>query len=113
MQKRLTSVTARKWQGYNRWRSKNRELDQQRRLEKMAERKESYVDGYTVPKVSIPRVKAYATVIIRMRDGSRSQFSIHELPHGLSVSPTLAGQKVTAVLANYQSIVLDLPVQLS
>jgi hypothetical protein len=101
MQKSLTSPTARKWQSYNRWRSKNRKLDQQRRLEKIAARKDVYVEGYTVPKISIPRTSAYATIIIRMRDGTRSQFSIHELPHGLSVSPTLAGQKVAAVLANY------------
>ncbi len=102
MQKLLTSPNARKWQSYNRWRSKNRKLDQQRRLEKIQERKGAYVDGYTVPKVSVPRVPAYATVIIRMRDGTRSQFSIHELPHGLSVSPTLAGQKVFTILSNYQ-----------
>jgi len=41
-------------------------------------------------------------VSIRCRDGERVSLLIHELPHGLSVSPTLAGRKVAAVLANYR-----------
>jgi len=36
-----------------------------------------------------------------LEDGERVSFSSHRLPWGLSVSPTLAGKKVAAVLANY------------
>jgi hypothetical protein len=36
-------------------------------------------------------------------DGERVSFTSSRLPFGLSVSPTLAGKKVAAVLQNYQA----------
>lgn len=41
-------------------------------------------------------------VSIRCRDGERVSLPIHETPHGLSVSATLAGRKVACVIANYR-----------
>ena len=55
--------------------------------------------------VAVPRPKPSGfTVSIRcLDDGERVSFTAHRTPWGnLSVSPTLAGRKVAAVLANYQ-----------
>jgi hypothetical protein len=41
-------------------------------------------------------------VTIRCRDGASCSMRIHETPHGLTISPTLAGRKVACVLANYR-----------
>ncbi len=99
MQKRPTSATARKWQSYNRWRSKHRALDRQRRLERIAQRKAAFVEGCTVQPAAIPRkTAALHTIIIRNADGTRHQFSINKTPFGPSVSPTVAGQRVTQYL---------------
>jgi hypothetical protein len=37
-----------------------------------------------------------------LTDGERVQFTAAEGPHGLLVSPTLAGQKVAAILRHYR-----------
>ena len=44
-------------------------------------------------------------VTIRCRDGASVRLRVHELPWGLSVSPTLAGRKVAAVLKHYRPAV--------
>lgn len=102
MKNRPTSPTARKWQRYNRWRSKSRARDQERRLERIAQRKADYVAGYRVPRVPVPRLKAMATVIIVFDSGERVRFKVYRSAHGLSVSPTLAGKRVATVLKEYQ-----------
>lgn len=90
-----------RWKRYNRWRSANRALDRQRRLEKQAEKAAAFVAGYTVPKIAAPRKKAEFRVRIYLPDGSSTGFRISRGPFGLTISPTLAGRKVAAVLANY------------
>ena len=97
MKNQLTSPSARKWQSYNRWRSSHRQLDAARRLEKKLASQAEYVENYVNPYTPAPRVKAFATVTIEV-GGERVRFKIHKLPHGLSVSPTLAGKKVQKVL---------------
>lgn len=54
--------------------------------------------------VAVPATKPSGfTVSIRcLDDGERVSFTAHRTPWGLSISPTLAGRKVAAVLANYQ-----------
>lgn len=53
--------------------------------------------------VKVPRLKPSGfTVSIRcLDDGERVSFTARRTPWGLSVSPTLAGRKVAAVLAHY------------
>lgn len=93
---------ANKWKRYNRWRSANRAIDRQRRLERQAEKASAFVAGYAVPKIAKPRKpKADFRIRIYLPDGSSTGFSITRGPFGLTISPTLAGRKVAAVLANY------------
>lgn len=52
-----------------------------------------------------PRLGPLFVVTVRCRDGARVRLPIHELPNGLSISPTLAGRKIAAILANYRPTV--------
>lgn len=45
----------------------------------------------------------FRVIIICHDDGERVQFDTLRGPHGLTVSPTLAGRKVACVLANYRA----------
>lgn len=99
--KQLTSPSARKWQHYNRWRAKNRALDRQRRLERIAARKAQYAADYVAPVAPKPkRLPPFARVRIAFADGTSAGFAIHETPFGLSISPTTAGHKLSSLLAN-------------
>lgn len=98
MPNRVTSAKGHKWQRYNRWRSKNRALARSLRLARIAARNAAAVANYRVPRCSRPRVAAFAIVTVALRSGERLRFAIHELPHGLTVSPTLAGRRVQQVL---------------
>jgi len=98
MKNRGTSPNARKWQRYNQWRSKSRAIDRARRLEKAQRVAADYVENYTVPKVPAPRLSAWATITIVMRDGRKSRLQIGETPFGLSISPTQAGKRVAEFL---------------
>ena len=100
----VTSANSRKWQRYNRWRSNFRELDRLRRLERVAEKQRAF-EAAQSPEIRapVPRVKAWARISLRFRDGRSVTFAIHELPHGLTISPTLAGRKVAAVLGSERS----------
>ena len=98
------TTRARKWQGYNSWRAKHRELDRARRLEKAAAKQAAYVANYSVHKMNKGRLPAaWATITIRMRDGAKVKLRIGETCHGLTVSPTAAGRRVAAVLRNFQA----------
>lgn len=94
--KRLTSAKARQWQGYNRWRANHRELDRQRRLER--------ISGQPRPEPCGPvpfkpkRAKAWARVRIEFADGSRHSFSVRLGPFGLLPSPTTAGTALRRLL---------------
>ena len=48
--------------------------------------------------VFMPRPKADATIIIRLRGQPQMQFSTSRTPWGWTISPTLAGKKVQQVL---------------
>lgn len=50
------------------------------------------------------RVSPLFTITIRCRDGAVERLRIYEGPFGLSVSPTLAGRKIAAVLGNYRPV---------
>lgn len=96
----------RKHYGLNRWRmSRFRFRANQRAAKKRigierAGRDEPMPD---VSHVATPRLpKALARVRIYFRDGTSAGFSIYETPFGLSVSPTLAGRRVAALLVNFQ-----------
>jgi hypothetical protein len=90
-----------KWKRYNAWRSQNRAVDRSRRLARFAEKKAAYLAGYVVPKCAVPRApKAWARVRISFADGSSAGFSIRQGPHGLTISPTLAGRKLVTLLIN-------------
>ena len=55
--------------------------------------------------VTMPRHAAPLFVVsIRCRDGQRVTLPISETPHGLSISATLAAQKVFHVLSKYRPI---------
>jgi hypothetical protein len=98
--KQATSATGRKWQRYNRWRSAHRELDRKRRLDRIAEKEATKALPPERPKCPMPRrPKAWARVRITFGDGTTTGFVIHESPFGLTISPTLAGRKVSAVLS--------------
>lgn len=53
--------------------------------------------------VVVPRCKpaGFRVSITCLEDGERVSFTSARMPWGLSVSPSLAGRKVAAVLANY------------
>jgi hypothetical protein len=55
--------------------------------------------------VVLPRLKpsGFRVSITCLDDGERVSFTASRLPWGLSVSPTSAGRRVSAVLANYTS----------
>jgi hypothetical protein len=48
------------------------------------------------------RRSGFRVIIICHDDGQRVQFDAMNTPYGLTISPTLAGRKVTMVLANYK-----------
>ena len=101
MQNQVTSPTARKWQRYNRWRAGHIAVDRARRLARLADRKAAFLDGYDAPKFAAPKPpKAWARVRIYFADGTSAGFAIHETPFGKSISPTLAGRKLTTLLQN-------------
>lgn len=93
------------------WRSQNNKHARKRanqraakeriRLERLA-RDEPMPDvsGTFVPK----RLAPLFVVSIRCRDGERVTLPVHEIPGGLSVSPTAAGRKVAAVLKHYRPV---------
>lgn len=57
--------------------------------------------------VVIPRARpsGFSVVITCLDDGERVSFTAHRTPWGgLSISPTLAGQKVFTVLSEYQPL---------
>ena len=88
-----------KWSRYNAWRSRNRALDRERRLERIAAKQAAALETHTVPKVPIPRpAEAWCRVRLVFSDGSSAGFAIRETPWGLSISATLAGRKVAEVL---------------
>lgn len=96
----------------SRWRSKNvarrfkqraqmRAAKERKRLARVA-REEPMPD---VSHVRIPRGKlsGFRVMITCLEDGERVQFTAVRMPAGnLSISPTLAGRSVAAVLRNYQ-----------
>ena len=51
-----------------------------------------------------PPLLRFRVTIECLTDGERVQFTTAEGPHGLTVSPTLAGRKVTAVLRHYRPV---------
>ena len=54
--------------------------------------------------VTLPRLKpsGFRVTVECLDDGERASFTAARLPWGLSVSPTAAGRRVAAVMANYQ-----------
>lgn len=97
----------------SRWRSENvarhfrkranqRAAKERKRLERLA-RDEPLPD---TSRVVLPRLKpsGFRVTIECLDDGQRVSLTVARLPWGLSVSPTLAGRKVAAVIANYQPI---------
>ena len=88
-----------KWSRYNAWRSRNRALDRQRRLDRIAAKQAAALAAHTVPKVPVPRpTKAWCRVRLLFADGTSAGFAIRETPFGLSISATIAGRKVAEVL---------------
>ena len=71
-----------------------------------AEKRQAVLGGYVLPVCPMPRrPAAWARVRIYFADGSSAGFSVRCLPGGgLSVSPTLAGRKVSAILQNYKPL---------
>lgn len=49
------------------------------------------------------RASGFRVTVECLDDGERVRFTAARLPWGLSVSPTLAGKKVAAVLQHYQA----------
>lgn len=94
------------------WRSQNNKLAIKRRNQRAAKerlRLARVAREAPMPETSAAwKGKASAplfVVTIRCRDGESVRLAVHELPWGLSVSPTLAGRKVAAVLQNYRPAV--------
>lgn len=96
----------RKHYGTNRSRMRKFRIRANQRAAKERLRMERAAREETMPDtahVSKPRMQAaWARVRIYFRDGTSAGFSTHETPFGLSVSPTLAGQKTAAILANHK-----------
>lgn len=106
------------------WRSKNltrhfriranqRAAKEQKRLERVA-REEEYPDTSTT---HIPKRNSsgFRITVECLEDGEKVSFSTLRLPikdFPLSISPTLAGKKVTMILANYVPIRKELTTRL-
>ena len=91
------------WAGYNRRRAKDRAADAARRRERAADRLAAAVDAYQVPpppKLSRKR-HGFRVTIECLDDGAKSSFVALRTPFGLTVAPSLAGQKVACVLREY------------
>lgn len=95
-----------RWRSINikrrlRFRANQRAAKERKRIAR-AQREEPLPD---TSHVRLPRVKTsgFKVVITCLADGERVQFTAHRTPWGgLSISPTLAGQKVFTVLSEYQ-----------
>jgi hypothetical protein len=99
--KRLTSPTASQWRAYNRWRANHRELDRQRRLERIAQREAESLAAPPppIPKCKVPRVKALARVRITFPDGTSTGFRVRRTPWGtLNPCATKAGRALAQLL---------------
>ncbi len=86
-----------------RYRANQRAAKERKRIERAA-REEPMPD---LSHVRVPRARAsgFRVVITCLDDGERVSFTAFRTPWGgLSVSPTLAGQKVFTVLSEYQPI---------
>ena len=99
MKKPLTSAKGRQWQAYNRWRANHRAIDQQRRLERIAEREAANAPLAAKPATpKLGRSKAWARVRIHFADGTSAGFSIRLGPFGLMPSGTRAGHALRRLL---------------
>lgn len=63
-----------KWSRYNAWRSRNRSLDRQRRLDRIAAKQAAALSAYTIPKIPAPRpAKAWCRVRLLFSDPRRGR----------------------------------------
>lgn len=98
---------SRKHYGLNRYRMKRFRFRANQRAAKERIRQERAAREEPMPDCShvrIPRIKpsGFRVVVTCLDDGARVQFTAFRAPWGLSISPTAAGRKVSAILANYQ-----------
>lgn len=92
-----------RWRRYNQRRAADRALDAERRLARAAEKREAYLAAFEEPIGSMVKVSTpLFMVTIRCRDGARGSLAVRELPWGLSISPTLVGRKIAAILRHYR-----------
>lgn len=94
---------SRKFYCANRKKLANFRAAKERKRMERASRKESMPDTSCA---AMPRIRpsGFRVTVECLDDGERASFTAARLPWGLSVSPTTAGRKVAAVLANYQPL---------
>lgn len=96
----MTVVRKSLWRGQNRKRANQRAAKERKRLER-ALREEPLPDLSHCPPMPRGKPTGFRVTIECLDDGERVSFTTARGPYGLTVSPTLAGQKVACVLANY------------
>jgi hypothetical protein len=93
----------------SRWRSLNQKRAKKRANQRAAKERKRLATVAAEPDYPVvepqptPRAKpsGFRVTITCLDDGESVSFTSANTPLGLSVSPTLAGRKVAAVLANY------------
>jgi hypothetical protein len=78
-----------------------------RRLNRIARAEDAQLDlekqaGEPPIKPTGKRALRFRVTVQCLTDGERVQFTTAEGPHGLTISPTLAGRKVAAILGHYR-----------
>lgn len=84
-----------------RYRANQRAAKERKRIER-AMREEPMPDMSHVA-IHPHKPSGFRVTVECLDDGERVSFTASRLPWGLSVSPTLAGRKVAAVLQHYQA----------
>lgn len=93
----------------SRWRSLNQKRAKKRANQRAAKERKRIASAINEPEpphvglVATPRAKpsGFRVTITCLDDGESVSFTSADTPLGLSISPTMAGRKVAAVLANY------------
>lgn len=92
----------------SRWRSLNQKRARKRANQRAAKERKRLATAAAEPDYPVelqpaPRAKpsGFRVTITCLDDGESVSFTSANTPLGLSISPTLAGRKVAAVLANY------------
>lgn len=99
----MSFVRKSRWRSYNQKRAKKRSNQRAAKERKRRATAAAEPDYPAFDLAPSPRAKpsGFRVTITCLDDGESVSFTSANTPLGLSISPTLAGRKVAAVLANY------------